>query len=228
VRILAIETSSPRGSVALVESGAIVRASDHELASEHAERILPLIEQLLSEAGWSRTSLDRIAAGVGPGSFTGLRVGMALADGIAIGLGIAAVGVGSLRAMTHAVPPEQPGARAALLDARRNELFVGAYDASGVELVAPCVLPRDRALAFLGRVLGEFVLVGRVVAELATGGRQWVQSPLAELPHAGCVGLIAAELDPDTATLEPIYVRGPNATLPQLPPSPLDRGTTDS
>jgi len=93
VRVLAIETSTRRGSVALVRalvgavSGASVDRERSELLHElshvqlnaHAETLLPLVDRLLLEAGAARSSVDRLAVGVGPGSFTGLRVGIALA-----------------------------------------------------------------------------------------------------------------------------------------------------
>jgi tRNA threonylcarbamoyladenosine biosynthesis protein TsaB len=119
VRVLGIETSSARGSVALIEGSISVCALDHERANAHGESILPLIEEALARAGWNRTQLDRIAVGAGPGSFTGLRVGIAIAQGLSEGLGIPLVGVPSLRAMALAVPAEQEGCRCVLVDARR-------------------------------------------------------------------------------------------------------------
>src|SRR5688572_6886733 len=104
VRVLAIETSGPRGSVALLEDERLIIELEHDQPNAHAERILPLVERALASAGFDRTSLDRLAVGVGPGSFTGLRVGIALAEGLALGLGIPIVGVPSLRAMAAAAP----------------------------------------------------------------------------------------------------------------------------
>ena len=85
-RVLGIETSSRRGTVALVEDGQVVASLGHDVPNGHAERMLGLVDQALAEAGWAKASLDRIAVGVGPGSFTGIRVGIALAQGLALGL----------------------------------------------------------------------------------------------------------------------------------------------
>jgi tRNA threonylcarbamoyladenosine biosynthesis protein TsaB len=92
--------------VAVTLDGKVLGALFHEELNAHAERVLGLIEELLASAGWTRGSLDRVAVGVGPGSFTGLRVGIALAQGIALGLARPLIGVGSLRAMASGLPAE--------------------------------------------------------------------------------------------------------------------------
>lgn len=233
MRVLAIETSSARGSVALIETGRVVAEAGHERPNAHAEEILPLVRRLLGEAGWASSSLDRIGVGIGPGSFTGLRVGIALAQGLGLGLDRPVVGVGSLRAMARGVPPEHPGARCALLDARRDEVFLAIYDEPR-ELVAPRAVPRSALLAAFApdgelapsRLPGapaELVLVGESIPELEASrpGLSRFASPDTELPSARWVGILAGELDPGLHPAEPIYVRGAGATLPDLPPSPL-------
>src|SRR5690606_3316847 len=104
MRIVALETSSTRGSVALLEGTSprdarVVASRRHDVPNEHAERLLGLLEEALAEADWEKSSLARIAVGVGPGSFTGVRVGLSIAQGLMLGLGIDGVGVGSLRAI---------------------------------------------------------------------------------------------------------------------------------
>ena len=106
MRILGIETSTVAGaaSVALIEGGKVVLERAHVRPKQSAERLLPLIAELLSEVGWQRTSLDRLGVSVGPGSFTGVRVGIACAQGLALGLDVPLIGVTSLRAMARARP----------------------------------------------------------------------------------------------------------------------------
>src|SRR5687767_3343290 len=111
MRILGIESSSRRGSVALVENGVVLVSAAQERPNANAEALLPLIEQLLAEVGWSKNSLDRVGVGVGPGAFTGIRIGIALAQGIGLGLGRPVFGVGSLQAMARAVPRAHSGIR---------------------------------------------------------------------------------------------------------------------
>ncbi len=220
MRVLGIETSSRRGSVALVEGGRPVLALVYEGEKAHAEHLLPLVDRAFADAGWPKSSVDRIACGVGPGSFTGLRVGIALAQGIAVGLGRPALGVGALRAMARAVPDALAGLRCAMIDARKAELFVAAYDAAGAEHVAPRTVPRAAVSDFVATLAAPVVIAGEVAAELslpAPGHR----SALSDLPHATCVALLGAELDPGSAPPEPMYVRPPDAIVPNLPRSPL-------
>jgi tRNA threonylcarbamoyladenosine biosynthesis protein TsaB len=220
--VLGIETSTRRGSVAAVLDGTTVGAFAHEAPNEHAERLLALIELLLAEVGWTRTSIDRIAVGVGPGSFTGLRVGIALAQGIALGLDRPLVGVGSLAALASAVDASESRTRVPVLDARRSELFIAAYDAAGRELLAPSAVPIATAGAFVREnVAGSgCVLVGEA-ARLVGDGFTVLAGGELDLPHASVVARAGAGLDPAQAPVEPVYVRGPGATPQHLPPSPL-------
>jgi tRNA threonylcarbamoyladenosine biosynthesis protein TsaB len=220
VRVLAIETSSRRGSVAIAERGICIAVRSHAELKAHAERMLPFVEALLGEAGWPRSSLERIAVGVGPGSFTGVRVGMALGLGIGLGLGIPVVGVPSLAAMAGAVPATHPGTRWAVLDARRGEVFLAAYAENGSIIAAPFAVPVTGASAAIDRLTpeGPRVVVGEAARELGILG---FASDDSDLPHARAVARIGAGVDP-AFPLEPIYVRDAGADPQELPPSPLD------
>lgn len=222
MRILGIETSSRRGSVALLEDGRVVGSAEHTRQNEHAERMLPLIEGLLAEAAWDKRTLTRVAVCVGPGSFTGLRIGIALADGMGLGLGIDVVGVPSLLAMAAAVPTEIDAIRCALLDARRDEVFVAAYAPDGAVVEAAHAVARAAAGSEVARIAGgrSVVVVGEVAAELGLDPVH--RSNETDLPHAVSVARIGASAPVPTEPVQPVYVRGPNATLPDLPPSPLD------
>lgn len=183
--------------------------------------MLPLLDQLLSDAGWSRNSLDRLAVGIGPGTFTGLRVGVALIQGIALGLGRPLYGVSSLQAMARAVPATVPALRCALLDARRDEVFVAAYDAFGAEQVGPRAVPRKNVLQWLADHLpADTVYVGEEAARLLPDARVH-RAADADLPHAINTGRIAAERAVHEFAAEPLYIRDVDAVLPVLPPSPL-------
>jgi tRNA threonylcarbamoyladenosine biosynthesis protein TsaB len=217
VRILAIETSSRRGSVALLDGERLIGSLEHEQPNSHAERLLPLIERLLADAGWGKSSLDRLGVGVGPGSFTGLRVGIALAEGLSVGLDRPLIGVGSLWAMAFGALTEGAGPCCALLDARRDELFAAVYDRENGELAAPAAVPIQDLPAFLAAnavrtVVGE-------VAQGLTHGRLQISGATLDLPHARWVGALARELDESRFPPEPQYVRGIGATLPELPRS---------
>ena len=224
MRCLGIETSSRRGSVALVQvrpqGVEVVGVRFHEEVNRHGERILPLVEELLSEAGWSLTSIERVGVGIGPGSFTGLRIGVALSQGIGLGLGCPVIGVSSLRAMARAAPPH-PGPTAAILDARRGEFFLAVYDAAGMELHAPHAMPQSDAERAIVALAGDSVrIVGEPAAEWAHG----FSSDASDLPTATATATLAADLDPATAPALPSYVRPADAIKPSLPPSPLAAG----
>jgi tRNA threonylcarbamoyladenosine biosynthesis protein TsaB len=216
VRVLGIETSSRRGSVALVERGELILGLSHEELNAHAERLLPLIDQALAEAGWSRATLERVAVGIGPGSFTGLRVGIALGQGIAVGLGIDLVGIGSLRAMAAAVPSFQPGSRWALLDARRGEIFLAAYDQGGTELLPPVAIAPAAIQPRMAEVSAPepHLLLGEVLEVLPTVSGTRLRSLESDLPHASAVACLGEFAAPPAGGIEPLYVRDAGAALP--------------
>jgi tRNA threonylcarbamoyladenosine biosynthesis protein TsaB len=217
VRVLGIETSTSQAGVALLEGGKLVLERASARPKQSAERLLPLIAELLAEAGWPASSLDRLGVSIGPGSFTGLRVGIACAQGLSLGLNLPLVGVTSLRAMARAVPDDVPGLRIPVLDARRAEVFAAAYEAGprAVERLGPLAVACELAAS---------TLVAQLPAPLA-----WIGSGLAlcgltpahsdartSEPSAFAVGLLAEELDPAEHPPVPVYVRDAGATLPDL------------
>ncbi len=153
-RIAAFDTSTWRGGVALVEGsdgdgGPSVVAEAGLLAQDSlASHVLSLLERLLAEAGWARTSVDGWAVTRGPGSFTGLRVGLGTVRGLGISSGRPCIGVGTLEAMAEALGPAE-GERLPLLDAGRGEVYGARYDADSSpprELEAPWVGLPERAV----------------------------------------------------------------------------------
>jgi tRNA threonylcarbamoyladenosine biosynthesis protein TsaB len=192
---------------------------DHQRENAHGESILPLIEQALAEAGWNRRQLDRIAVGIGPGSFTGLRVGIALAQGLSEGLEIPLIGVPSLSTMALALPRERPGCRCVLADARKGEAFLAAYRVDGREaLEAQLVTNRD-ALEQLTRALPEPIFLGNGVASFP-GLAAVYRSSETDYPHARWAARAALDAVP-TPFVRPLYVRDAVAVVPQLPRNPL-------
>lgn len=212
-----METSSRRGSVALVEADQVVSLRIHHELNRHGERMLPLVEELLAEAGWAPSSLDRVGVGVGPGSFTGLRIGVALAQGIALGLDRPVVGVSSLQAMAFAAPPTDVPT-AAVLDARRDEYFVAVFASDGTELLGARTVGQSGAEQALVELVGGPV---RVVGLPAVSWSNGFQSDVTDLPSATATARLAALLDPAEHPALPAYVRAADAIKPNLPPSPL-------
>lgn len=153
--VLGFDTATPSTAVALrLADGTTLQGRDDPPIGErpgHTTRLLPLASELLAQADLRWGELERIAVGVGPGTFTGLRIGVATARGLAQSLGVEVVGVSTLQVLAEAAlrgsdqsapAPDlsQPARVLAAIDARRGEVFAAAYAANG-ELVPPRALP---------------------------------------------------------------------------------------
>lgn len=126
MNLLGIDTATEACSAALLCGDSVIERS--ELAPRrHAELILPMIDSLLAEAGLSRRRLDGIAVGRGPGAFTGVRLAISVAQGIALGLDIPVVPVSSLAALAHDAPADATDSILAVIDARMGEVYAGAF-----------------------------------------------------------------------------------------------------
>jgi tRNA threonylcarbamoyladenosine biosynthesis protein TsaB len=233
VRVLALETSSSLGSIALVEAGGepgaaeLVASASARVSNAHGESLLPLVESVLRAARVDLSWVELLAVGIGPGSFTGTRIALATAKGIAIASGKPLRGIDAFAAL--AVDAGARGVAAVAIDARKSEVFVSAVRVGErVErLVEPAHLPPARAFAHLEAHLGaDFVAVGdgaTLVPELAAARRPRVGR---EVPQAFAVAALAAAAQltapiDEVDVLEPLYVRPPDVTLPtRLPGFP--------
>jgi tRNA threonylcarbamoyladenosine biosynthesis protein TsaB len=146
MRILALETSTEWCSVA-VGDGVRWHLRDERAGQAHSERLVPMVDAALAEAGWSLRALDGIAFGAGPGSFTGIRIGCGVAQGLALGSDLPVVPVATLAALAQEVFRFHGwDAVLACLDARMREVYVAAYAREGDrwrEIVPPAVGPPD-------------------------------------------------------------------------------------
>jgi tRNA threonylcarbamoyladenosine biosynthesis protein TsaB len=130
MNLLAIETATEACSVALVHGEAVIARS--ELAPRrHAERVLPMADELLAEAGIGKYALDVIAVGRGPGAFTGVRLAVSLAQGMAMALDLPVVTVSSLAALALEAPEDDDAAILAVIDARMGEIYAASYQRDG-------------------------------------------------------------------------------------------------
>jgi tRNA threonylcarbamoyladenosine biosynthesis protein TsaB len=205
VIVLAIDTCLFACSVAVTDGDRVLARRVEPMSRGHQERLAPLTAEAMSEAGISFDRLDRIGVTVGPGSFTGLRVGLAFAKGLGAALSIPVVGVGSLEALAQ---PEQ-GSVLAVLDAKRGQVYLQAF-ADGAAVSAPDVLPIETAAARLAEMDTE-TLVGTgaaLLAQMRPGAR------IIEIDHADPVAVakIAAARAPTPP--RPLYLRAPDAKLP--------------
>lgn len=215
MRVLAIDTALEACSAAVLdtERGALVASESRPMSRGHAEALMPLVARVMDASGLEFGELDRIAVTVGPGSFTGLRVGIAAARGIALTAGKPAVGLSTLAA--YAAPLIAAGATAAVaaaIDARHGNCFLQVFGPGGRTLVPPRLATlRDAVESVLA---GPAILVGSAAALMAA---QW---PAGELepelvpqvaPDIGWVARLgAAAADPGAAP-RPLYLRRPDA-----------------
>jgi tRNA threonylcarbamoyladenosine biosynthesis protein TsaB len=234
VLVLGLETSSRRGSVALLDSGRLLAEAWHDEPNAHGERLIGLIDGVLEVAGIRPNQLDRVAVGRGPGAFTGLRVGLALAQGISSGLAIPAIGVGSLRAMAAAMGEGRSGSRWPVVNARRGEMFIACYREDGVELVSPRAVPRlgfsqtvRSLLSTVDRPYSTNWLIGNAVGEIPELAIELPEflhysSDATDWPQAAAVGGLGSNLA-EVAPASPDYLRDADAVVPHLPPCPLNQ-----
>lgn len=217
MKICAVDTSTALGSVALYEDDELVATDERRVSNAHGESLLPMIDALFAEVGWRPADVTRWCVGLGPGSFTGVRIGVATVKGIVLGTRADLVGVGSLEALA-ALVPDRDRPIVAAVSAIRGELYV---QVAGSVASPPTCLPPDRIEAWFDGIVGagfsDVVLVGeaathippiagRRVTILATGDHA--------LPHARGVALVGRNRPPTVADLlEPLYVRAPEITI---------------
>jgi tRNA threonylcarbamoyladenosine biosynthesis protein TsaB len=183
--VLGFDTATPATAVGLVlRDGDVLERRDDPLAGArpgHSTHLLPFARGLLDEAGIGWECVQRIAVGVGPGTFTGLRIGVATARSLAQSLGVQLVGVSSTRALAQGASGEGEEHVISVIDARRREVFVAAYSA-GEELVAPRVLAPDQ----LGEVLDTLAHTdGLAACPVGPGHPVGPGSPAGSGPPAG-------------------------------------------
>lgn len=232
MRVLAWDTATPATAVALLdtETGAASTRRDDPPAGArpaHATKLLPLAAELLAEAGLAWDGLDLLAVGVGPGSFTGLRIGLATARGMAQGTGIGLTGVSTLRALAaraDAKPEFTAALVAGVLDARRGEAFAAVWRDGTEALLEPAALAPDALAERLQTLPGRPLAVGdgavafRDTLEAAGAVVPEDSSPLHRVDPATVARLGAAQGPGEADAVLPDYLRRPDA-VPRRPPA---------
>src|SRR5438445_13754354 len=173
MRVLAVETSTLAGGAALLDGEVVVGEYALDVGATHSERLMGAIDRLLTDAGWTVRDLEGLAVSVGPGSFTGLRIGLSTVKGLALALGLPIAAVPTLDAMAAMLPfaawPVVP-----VLDARKREVYASRYrwdsGAMAREWEYLAIAPEE-----LSRRLDEPVIV------LGDGAEQ-IDSPYARRP----------------------------------------------
>jgi tRNA threonylcarbamoyl adenosine modification protein YeaZ len=203
VLVLAVDTATPTlvaGVARWTGDGASDVLAERALPSgnRHAELLTPAVQGVLADAGLGMSDLEAVVTGLGPGPFTGLRVGVVTAAALADALGLPVVGVCSLDAVGS-------GTRTVVTDARRKEIYWAAYDDGGRRIEGPGVV-RPEDLAMPGPFVGDPAFEPRLGAPVAA----------ADVTTAGLLRAAGPQLaDPSSAApLVPLYLRRPDATPP--------------
>jgi len=243
MKVLGIETATNAGGAALVENGKLIAEDFSRSETTHSSRLLPSIDRLLKQAGWQARDIGLVAVSIGPGSFTGLRIGLATAKGIAVASGAQIIGVPTLDAFAFLLAkgsfdaPIRP-----ILDARKAEVFTAGFDRNGNRLspdenITPELL-LDKGLKSLvyptecqvEKTADEKVLLAgdgyrryEQIFVKALGKNAVRPSPELDDPHPGAVaelGLIMYRngIRNNIENLAPIYVRGADAVIRQSAP----------
>lgn len=247
MRILGIDSATRCVSVALIEDEVLIdeKTSDEQLAQacgsdsigHCAETIIPFINSVLEKRHLTPADLSAIAVSIGPGSFTGLRVGLATAKGIAYSGGLPLIGISTLLALAAGVK-NFDGIICSLLDARKNDVYMGLFRRAGdvlSRLTDDALLPLDTAIEWIRRnlvetsadllcVIGDTGEAHREKLIDAFDTKMILKSDLDYSPIAQQVALLARErllgesLD-DLGSLVPVYLRRPQAEATKSPVS---------
>jgi len=229
--ILAFDCAGGACSAALVADGRLLARRFEERRRGQAERLLPLLQETLEEAGLGWSELVRLAVTRGPGSFTGVRIGLATARALALASGRPLLALDGFALLAATVRARLPAAErrgrglAVLIDARRADLFLQCFDAAGAPLDPPLGPPASVLPEMLAEVLAErfpggpLLLAGDAAAQALPflAGRE--VEALAGIAHADAVELarLAAVLPlpaPGAPPPAPLYLRPPDVTLP--------------
>jgi tRNA threonylcarbamoyladenosine biosynthesis protein TsaB len=216
MRVLAIDTALEACSAAVLdtEQGGILASESIPMARGHAEALMPLIARVMSEAMLEFLELDRIAVTVGPGSFTGLRVGVSAARGIALASGKPAVGLTTLAAFAAPyIAADDVTPLAAAIDARNNQVYMQLFGTGGRTLIQPRLATlRDAVRA---AAVGPARLVGSAAAMMAAAWPAKERRPTivdaARAPVIDWVAHLGAAAAQAASFPKPLYLRAPDA-----------------
>jgi tRNA threonylcarbamoyladenosine biosynthesis protein TsaB len=219
MNILALDTSMGACSAAVLRNDGAARhlvVREAPMARGHAEALMPMVAEVMKEAGLDFAALDLIAATVGPGSFTGVRIAIAAARGLALVTPAKLYGTDSLTVMARLARATEAAGRAPFavaVDARRAMLYLGLYDKEGRKLEGPLLIAPDDAVALLPSDLNSVLGSGATLLAGAGARRgRKLQAALPELqPSAAALAEIAFESGETVPMLRPLYLRPPDA-----------------
>jgi tRNA threonylcarbamoyl adenosine modification protein YeaZ len=216
VNILALDTTLGACSAAVARGSELFSA--YELRNrEHAEAIVPMMTRVMDEAGLTYDALDAIAVTTGPGTFTGVRVGVSTARGLALATGLPLIGVTSLEVMAHMALEQldkAPDTLGIVVDARRGEVYMALFDCEGEIISDPAALTPELAVDALPQK-GHVLLAGGgagLVASAALTRGLTIETVLPDLqPDAAMLATMALTRTAQEGPMHPLYLRAPDA-----------------
>jgi tRNA threonylcarbamoyl adenosine modification protein YeaZ len=216
LRILAIDTALGACSACVLAHDADEPLALETLSMErgHAEALLPLVERVVSQVEGHFSTLDRVAVTIGPGSYTGLRVGIAAARAIGLAANIPVVGVTTLSALiAPLMSSDKRRLLAAAIDARHGQMYFQMVAPGGRNVIPPTVVGIRDAVRLIGA--GPVALNGSsapaIAVEALTSGIDAIVPSGAGLPDIAWVAGLGLAADPAQALPKPLYLRGPDA-----------------
>ena len=208
--LLVIDTCLAACQVGVFDGGRRLAGMSEPMERGHQERLAPMAAETMAAAGLGFEALTKLAVTAGPGSFTGLRVGLAFAKGLQLATGAPLAGVGTLSALAASVASDGPVA--GVIDARRGQVYAQGFQGGGALTEPACLTLADAAERLRVAAPAPYVLVGsgaEALAALLPGARA---APLAA-PDLDALGRLAEAAAP-AADVHPIYLRAPDARLP--------------
>jgi len=229
--ILAIDTALDACAAAVLDTDSETMRAQESLVMKrgHAEALMPLIARVMSQAGVAFSALGRIVATTGPGSFTGLRVGLSAARGIALAARKPVVGVTTLSAFAAPVVAADRGHPViSAIDARHDQVYFQVVGGGGEELVRPQIVPIAEAVA--AARFGAAHLVGNAAGLLAERWPTDTAAPAAvdprPAPDIAWIAWLGAAAVPELASARPFYLRAPDVKVPSNMPQPPTQTAT--
>ena len=218
--ILALDTSLDACSVALYDSAteAMLASASEVIGKGHAERLMAMLTDVMARSGVGFDAVDRIGVTIGPGSFTGIRVGLATARGLALASGKPVVGISTLDAIACAAPGEDPVM--VVLDARRGEVYAGLYDGNRSPISASTLMPLALCATAVTAAVAKMFGSGANLVAAAQPTDVFSISGHDGVPDIGHVARLTAVAAALSQPPKPLYLRAPDA-------KPQTRGVVD-
>ncbi|MBT3557213.1 MAG: tRNA (adenosine(37)-N6)-threonylcarbamoyltransferase complex dimerization subunit type 1 TsaB [Rhodospirillales bacterium] len=226
MKILALDTSTSACSAAFWSDGVLQGDQFAEMARGQSEHLVPMIRSVLRDCSVTMQDMDMIAVSTGPGAFTGVRIGLATARGLALASGLPLRGVTSLEAVAHGVPADErpDGGKGrgvlALIDSKRDDVFTQLFDADLSPMSEPQALSPDDVIRYCQKYNLEVTLAGdaaeRMMDHGLSGAGVHARPSSSRHPQAAVIAAVASGRGlptPDDASPAPLYLRPPDVKV---------------